>query len=851
MNVDPAEARFRAAEAALAEYLERVESGEPLSFQAWKDSRAEIASELERLHAEWRELEEALAASAVPNEWTAAGPIEPLRELEPTASLLLRLRAQPRASDAHATGRWLGAGGMGEVFAVRDAILRRELAMKVLRSDPADALDPGRSARRIARFLEEAQIMAQLDHPGIVPVHELGVDAEGRPFLTMKRVRGRTLADEFARRHAQGTVEPSSLTRCLTHLLRVCEAVAYAHARGVIHRDLKPSNVMLGDHGEVFVMDWGLARVLDMPARAPDADETVASLLTDRSERRGGMPGIDAYTRTGQGLGTAQYMPPEQAMGRWAEVDARADVYAVGAMLYHLLAGRAPYTDSAGTALQIQARVIAGPPLALAGLAPRAAAELVAVCERAMARERDRRYATMSMLASDLRAYLERRVVQAYSTGPLAEARMWVRRNPTAALTTILLVLSVGAAGLFMARSTNAARERDDAQRLAQSVRDTFNARKTLTDLEIPDARFIDAIVEARRVDSSLLASHGPVHEAQLSIAAKFSENGFDIAGRITPQEFASRWREVHLLEPRTAEELARAALKLRIWLEVTRIGHAARLADARYPAHLKRPETRALAERILEGDRSLIGVFHFLEALLDRIELSQGDRQALEVTRAFFERGSPIPPVHELWDPSDDRDMGVLALLPLIAPSISNDHMIEFLEALLERNPGVAHLHYDLGTWRLRAGDREGAVESLEVAVSLRPDWAPARAQLSGALCPSLNGDDILESIHHAREAIRFDPTWGTGWVNLSAALLGPGKHAEAADAATRAIELMPSSSAAYFNRAVARQRMDQLDDAITDCERALELRPDYPRAAGVLAELKAKIDARIEQEQ
>lgn len=454
MSAVEEEARYREAEAALAEYLDRLESGERLLFEEWRARHPRIGRELERLHFEYLDLREALDARSAPAEDlppAAAVPLEPIRQLEAAGTLLERLRSASNARAGYVPKSRLGAGGMGEVLAVLDPLLRRELAMKVMREDVDPGEDHARRQRRLARFLEEAQVMAQLDHPGIVPVHELGVDANGRPFLTMKRVHGRTLAQEFARLHAPGDAggrETPTLSRCLTHLLRVCEAMAYAHTRGVIHRDLKPSNVMLGDHGEVYVMDWGLARVLALPAEP-------TALFTDRSEVRDESPGSSAYTRTGQGLGTAQYMPPEQALGRWSEVDTRADVYAIGAMLYHLVAGRAPFAEPPGNAEEVRLRVIAGPPPPLSLLAPRAPVELVAICDRAMARDREQRYATILHLASDLSAYLENRVVSAYRTGPWAEARKWIERNTSLAATAgaalVIALVGLGSIGYVQA----------------------------------------------------------------------------------------------------------------------------------------------------------------------------------------------------------------------------------------------------------------------------------------------------------------------------------------------------------------------------------------------------------------
>ena len=231
--------------------------------------------------------------------------------------------------------------------------------------------------RRAARFLEEAQITGQLDHPGIVPVHELGLDAEGRLYFTMKLVKGRELREvfELVRKDEDGW----NLPRALGVLLRVCEAMAYAHDKRVIHRDLKPSNLMVGRFGEVFVMDWGLARVLDRPdprdlrIREPDDDTATQPVLSDRRES-GDDSHSPLYTMDGDVFGTPAYMPPEQARGDIARIGTAADVYAVGAILYHLLAACMPYStpgvrvDNVAVWRAVKDR----PPVPLKEIAPRA-----------------------------------------------------------------------------------------------------------------------------------------------------------------------------------------------------------------------------------------------------------------------------------------------------------------------------------------------------------------------------------------------------------------------------------------------------------------------------------------------
>jgi serine/threonine-protein kinase len=294
-----------------------------------------------------------------------------------------------------------GRGGMGIVLRVWDTVLERPLAMKVLDSQalPADEAEAGEV---LARFLAEARIAGQLEHPGIVPIHDLGSDERGRVYFTMPYFEGRTLDEVFDL--ARSRTEGWSLGRALLALSKVCEVMAYAHSRGVIHRDLKPSNLIAGAFGQVYVLDWGLAKVLD--PRAPEP-------VQDAGE---GPPQADAAgpgeTLDGTVAGTPPYMAPEQALGQLAQVSYRSDVYALGAMLYRLLAGRAPYAprhgrDEPAKTVELIRR---GPPTPLRRLAPHAPPALAAICERAMARAPEDRYASVEDLARDLNAYLEGRL---------------------------------------------------------------------------------------------------------------------------------------------------------------------------------------------------------------------------------------------------------------------------------------------------------------------------------------------------------------------------------------------------------------------------------------------------------
>ncbi len=291
----------------------------------------------------------------------------------------------------------LGEGGMGTVRRVRDPRLNRTLALKAIKADLI-----GKTSL-VDRFISEAQVTAQLDHPGIVAVHDVGILADGRWYFTMAEVRGRPLGDVIVEVHRAATEEaflPAesgwTFRRVIDALHAVAETMGYAHERGVIHRDLKPENVMVGTHGQVTVLDWGLAKVLGRPDTVDDEP-----IETDRSRDRGA-------TKFGAIAGTPWFMSPEQAHGQTDRIDARSDVYAIGALLYMALHGNPPYGYDEPNA--VIARVRNGPPASLRIPVPGRPPlpdELVAICERAMARDAHERFQNGAELANAIVAWLD------------------------------------------------------------------------------------------------------------------------------------------------------------------------------------------------------------------------------------------------------------------------------------------------------------------------------------------------------------------------------------------------------------------------------------------------------------
>jgi len=342
----------------------------------------------------------------------------------------------------YVAGRQIDRGGMGTILQARDRTLRRDVAMKLLTADGTEGKDVAR-----ARFLAEAYVTGRLDHPGIVPVHDLGLDARGRLFFTMKLVDGitfRTVLERVARGEQGWT-----LNRAVGVLSRVAEAVAYAHSKGVLHRDIKPANIMVGRFGETYLMDWGLARVLPFAESFGEALPEDGLALLSAADLHAMVaeppaPGVSApdtwlFTQDGKILGTPVYMSPEQARGEIDRVDERSDIWSLGAILYHLLTGRLPWVPEGEhplpLAVLLRARNESLPPVRT--LAPDAPPTLLAICERALAARLEDRYRSADELSAALLDYLE----------DISEAREEARRQAARAGNLLEFLLGVLASG--------------------------------------------------------------------------------------------------------------------------------------------------------------------------------------------------------------------------------------------------------------------------------------------------------------------------------------------------------------------------------------------------------------------
>lgn len=420
-------------------------------------------------------------------------------------------------ASAYELGRILAKGGMGAILSARDNSIQRTVALKVILTG-AEA-----SEEHIHRLVTEARITGQLEHPSIVPLHELGVTADGVVYYTMRLVEGVTLSEvlETIQHKDKTAIAKYPLRTLLTVFQKICDAVAFAHSRGVVHRDLKPDNIMLGEFGEVFVMDWGLAKRVRGEGHDLETTQLTAGNVA-------GLSGDSFKTLSGQVKGTPRYMAPEQAEGRVEDIDERTDIYALGAILYTILTLHPPVTGE--TVNEVLTRVASGaitPPTSYnprnthitritrplpppQDIAPpelmhcpdrRIPAALSAVAMKALARDRAKRYQSVAALQQDIAAYQGGFATTAEGASALRLLLLLLRRHRTEfVLITLSLAMMLGLAAAFTRKVTRTLAELKETAPTfyaeARSLVDEFKFAKALSkvnyaiSLQPDDARF-------------------------------------------------------------------------------------------------------------------------------------------------------------------------------------------------------------------------------------------------------------------------------------------------------------------------------------------------------------------------
>jgi serine/threonine protein kinase len=358
-------------------------------------------------------------------------------------------------------GEKIAEGGMGYIHTAIDLKMRRRVVMKIAKTPESNT---GESHEELARFVTEARTTGILEHPNIMPVHDLGIDPEGRYFFTMKQIHGKSLGDKV--KQLQNTEDPEwRLGAILQLFLKICDAISFAHSQGVLHRDLKPDNIMLGDHGEVLVLDWGLAKFRSTERRSPQKMKRISTkpqkekdlkstnksaLALEGAESIGERKGY--HTLSGMVLGTPEYMPPEQAKGLTDQVDERSDIYALGVILYEMLTLDIPYKGA--TFEDVLVKVCTESPIRpseqlknrqkanLKTSISRIPPELESIIMTCMEEKREHRYQTVKRLSKDILHFITEEPVSVYKDAVHRRLFKWSKRHP--------LLLGVSISGILI-----------------------------------------------------------------------------------------------------------------------------------------------------------------------------------------------------------------------------------------------------------------------------------------------------------------------------------------------------------------------------------------------------------------
>jgi serine/threonine-protein kinase len=828
----------------IAAYLHARQAGQAPDSQEWLRRHPEITAELAEYFADQEQFDR-LAAPLQGAFVRSAGfsPSAPPRAEARTTNMDATTPDSPSPQvpaprlDNFGDLEEIGRGGMGVVYRLPDPDLGRNLALKVLLEEHRDRPE------LVQRFIEEAQVLGQLQHPGVVPIHARGQLADGRPFFTMKLIKGKTLADLLAK------PAPLDLPRFLAIFEKVCQTLAYAHARGVIHRDLKPSNVMVGAFGEVQVMDWGLAKVIGQASsERPRAEALDASTIyTVRTQA----PGLES--QAGAVLGTYAYMPPEQARGAVEQLDERCDVFGLGAILCAILTGQPPYTGLTREDLRRQAQMgdLAD---ALERLTQCVTdSELVELTRKCLASDREQRPRDAGAVAEAVSAY-RAAVQERLRAAELAAARAAAkateerkRRRLMVALAAAVLLLVFGGGGVWMWIKQERVRRREAMERTVETalaeaallqrqakwdeaLAATRQAGELLTDHEAPE---LAERVSAVRTD---LEIGKRLEDIRLRHADRMKNSEFDFAG--ADAAFAKAFREygidVAILDAdAAAERIAASPLKEQL---------VAALDDW----------ARDRLENDQAGARHLLAIAGKVDPdqWRDRfrIQMVQRDRQALEKLARRPEVADMTPATVALLADALARAGAVPTAVKVLKQAQQHhpndfwlnhelafylvdlgpervDEVVSYYRAALALRPNSPGAHYNLGNALFRQGKLDEAEAAYRQAIELQADYSFPYNNLGVVL--GKRGKNA-EAIASFRKAIAAQPNNVNAYYNLGNALLEQREHTEAIAVFRAITKVKPKDASAYATLGRTHYQLGQLAEAVAQLRQAVVLAPN-----------------------
>jgi tetratricopeptide (TPR) repeat protein len=752
-------------------------------------------------------------------------------------------------------------GGMGAVLRAVDRTLGREVAVKVLQ----ERFAAGSVIAR--RFVDEARIAGQLQHPGIPPVHDLGTLPDGRPFLAMKLIKGRTL-DAMLRDRPDATADRG---RFVAAFEQACQAVAYAHSRRVIHRDLKPANVMVGAFGEVQVMDWGLAKVLtDGPESAPtssgESDERLAT------EIRSGRDTEGSETQAGSVLGTPAFMAPEQAIGAVDQVDARSDVFGLGAILAVILTGRPPFVGEGAEATRVlAARGKLDDCFALLD-ACGAEPELVALCKRCLSPERDDRppdAGAVAQAVAGLRAVAEERARRAELDRVRAEAEARAqrqkRRMQLAVAAGVLGLLTVGGGGWVAVRSQAEARRADAGRVVSVALGRAEQLASQAGAIDAGEVAPANDVVRLwEQAETAVKPAEAAVAGAgDSALAARVEERAAAIRAGLARARRDAKLLAALEVARSTGYEMAGGNQDLRALVRLYREAFAAAGlpadGDAATLAATVRDERPGLREALVRG---LNGWNHGLRWPLD----PDADRVRAAVDLADSD---PIRKEVRAAVATDDRTglarlAGRLAAAELdpgtaedLASALNDRGMaadaVRILRAVRDRHPSDPGLQEVLAWTLIQASPDapvplEEAVGCARAAIAARPDRAAAHYTL-GCIY-SLGKHALAVAEPHYLKAVELNPRFTFAMINLGSAREGMGDPAGAERWYRKAAEVDPRFVKAHDNLCGLLMARGDLAGAEVAFRKVLEIQPDsaWSRARLALVRRMAELRPRLD---
>jgi len=776
-----------------------------------------------------------------------------LRDAPEDASPILRLAGSGEEDQATDDSRYqvlgeIAKGGIGVVYKGRDKDLGRDVAIKVLRGDLA------RDGAVVQRFVEEAQVGGQLQHPGIVPIYSLGLQRDGRPYFAMKLIKGETLTALLEQ--GRGGSE------LITIFERVAQTIAYAHSRGVIHRDLKPSNVMVGAFGEVQVVDWGFAKVLGREERNPRPGVTMVATV------RTGEDGSQSIA--GSVMGTPAYMPPEQALGQVEELTERSDVFSLGAILTEILTRKPPYTGT--TQDQLLAAAHARLDEAKKRLdecsAPDALKELARDCLNPLPKDRPKDAGVVAQRIADHLQSVEERARQADldAVEAAGEARRVQRgRRVTIALAALVLVAIVGGSGGVHAWIKG---ERERASATAAKVTPLLReATRQEGEKDWPAAKAAAATALA-------LAEKGGADEETVATARELKER---IAAEADVAEARARKvaRETAFLEK--LDDIATWRLDLtlsqrddayrkafeEIGIDVCDPGVPAVLRDFGQPVSLAvhLDYWTLLRRNVPDAD------WRVPDRLARGLDPDPWRTRLRDVAERFFLAGAKwksnhdtdleaslnreLEPLRALAAGTDaeEQEPATLVLVGLMLRDAGDqDSAVAFLRRARLRHPASFSIHYRLAMLLYATRPTE-AEPFANAALALQPASAAAW-NLVGLVRNRLK--DLDGAVRAFERARALAPERAVPLENLGNLRLAQGRFDEAADIFREAIRIEPSLPDLHFMMGYLLQVREDLDGAAVEYRDALRIEPDHLKGhfnLGVVFEDKGDLDHAIEE--